>query len=424
MTDEEFRIALGATIKEARLDQKPRMSQSKLGTAAGYLKGAAVSISRIESGQSYPAGDRLARIADALGTSAEALKQRASDRAAKTASLPHPSDFDHTERPKMRAARLKNVIDERGLVAKKITSEYGEAQDRARDKFVLPFIGAAAHVVDAPQPPETDLPSADEATDDSTTTQARGRTDIFKRGVHNALRIRAAAVGGAAGGVVGSAAGAGAAYAAFTTTAAMATASTGAPIAGLSGVAASNATWAALGGGALSAGGAGMAGGAALLAGVVVAPAVLLTIGGAALMIHRNKKKESQLHAQLDELELALTKTREGFKTMSLLMPRAAEIQDHIATHGGRALELWCQHLDLSEEKITNDTAAAWTDLSVEQQESYNKFVEMTACKMALDTGLQWEQLLDPDQSDNLDETRDLIEAVIDHCSATVKALV
>lgn len=54
-------------------------------------------------------------------------------------------------------------------------------------------------------------------------------------------------------------------------------ASTGTAIAGLSGAAATNATLAWLGGGAISAGGAGIAGGTAVLGGLVAAPALVIT---------------------------------------------------------------------------------------------------------------------------------------------------
>ncbi|MDR3259732.1 MAG: hypothetical protein LBT51_09025 [Fusobacteriaceae bacterium] len=60
---------------------------------------------------------------------------------------------------------------------------------------------------------------------------------------------------------------------------ALGTASTGAAIGGLSGVAAANATLAWLGGGALAAGGGGMALGTAVLGGIVAGPALLI-IGG------------------------------------------------------------------------------------------------------------------------------------------------
>ena len=68
---------------------------------------------------------------------------------------------------------------------------------------------------------------------------------------------------------------------------AFAAASTGTPIAALSGAAAYNATMAAIGGGSLAAGGWGMAGGAMVLGGAVVAP--LIAIAGWAYDSHAEK---------------------------------------------------------------------------------------------------------------------------------------
>lgn len=70
------------------------------------------------------------------------------------------------------------------------------------------------------------------------------------------------------------------------------TATTGAAIGSLSGVAATNATLAWLGGGALSAGGFGMAGGAAVLGGIVAGP--VLAIGG---MMLASKAEEARHNA-------------------------------------------------------------------------------------------------------------------------------
>ncbi|MDG6280802.1 chemotaxis protein [Glaesserella parasuis] len=89
----------------------------------------------------------------------------------------------------------------------------------------------------------------------------------------------------------GAAIGAGAAYAVYGGVMALAAASTGTPIAALSGAAAYKATMAAIGGGAISAGGFGMAGGAAILGGAVVAPIVL--VAGLAFAKHSEKKLES-----------------------------------------------------------------------------------------------------------------------------------
>ncbi|MFU2058512.1 chemotaxis protein [Avibacterium volantium] len=94
------------------------------------------------------------------------------------------------------------------------------------------------------------------------------------------------------GQIAGSAAmGAGAAYAVYGGVMALAAASTGTPIAALSGAAAYNATMAAIGGGSLAAGGLGMAGGAAILSGVVAAPIAL--VAGFAYANHAEKKLEN-----------------------------------------------------------------------------------------------------------------------------------
>ena len=72
-------------------------------------------------------------------------------------------------------------------------------------------------------------------------------------------------------------------------------ASTGAAIAGLSGVAATNATLAWLGGGSLAAGGMGVAGGMAVLGGIIAAP--VLAVGG---MLYASKARENLANARSD----------------------------------------------------------------------------------------------------------------------------
>lgn len=80
------------------------------------------------------------------------------------------------------------------------------------------------------------------------------------------------------------------------------TASTGTAIGSLSGVAATNATLAWLGGGSLAAGGFGMAGGAVVLGGIVAGP--VLAVGG---MMLASKAEEAKFDAysKFDEAELA-----------------------------------------------------------------------------------------------------------------------
>lgn len=101
------------------------------------------------------------------------------------------------------------------------------------------------------------------------------------------------------------AAGAGAALASYAAVGALAHAGTGAAIAGLSGVAASNATLAWLGGGTLAAGGLGVAGGAMVLGGMVAAP-MLLILG----FRSSAKAKENLAHARSNLAEAEKAKAQ------------------------------------------------------------------------------------------------------------------
>lgn len=111
-------------------------------------------------------------------------------------------------------------------------------------------------------------------------------------------KIAGAGVGGAA-----------AAYAVYGGVMALAAASTGTPIAALSGVAAYNAAMAAIGGGSLAAGGFGMAGGAMVLGSVVAAP--IIAIAGWAYASHAEealkdaRSTRDEANSAVDKLERA-----------------------------------------------------------------------------------------------------------------------
>lgn len=111
-------------------------------------------------------------------------------------------------------------------------------------------------------------------------------------------------------GVLGSVAGAGVAgtaagFAVYGGVMTFAAASTGTAISALSGVAATNATLAAIGGGALSAGGLGMAGGTAILGAAVAAP--VLAIAGWAYASHGEEALRNARKAR-DEADTAIQK--------------------------------------------------------------------------------------------------------------------
>ncbi|MEZ9833027.1 hypothetical protein AB4341_05795 [Vibrio breoganii] len=83
-------------------------------------------------------------------------------------------------------------------------------------------------------------------------------------------------------------------------------ASTGASIAGLSGVAASNATLAWFGGGSLAAGGAGMTGGMAVLGGIVAVPMLYFASRGAYKKAQKISEETEKLDAEIVKLKAML----------------------------------------------------------------------------------------------------------------------
>lgn len=105
--------------------------------------------------------------------------------------------------------------------------------------------------------------------------------------------------------VASGAAGAAASFAVYSGVMTFAAASTGTPIAALSGVAAYNATMAAIGGGSLAAGGWGMAGGAMVLGAAAIAP--MIAIGGFAYDSYAEKALEKAKETRY-EVDKAITK--------------------------------------------------------------------------------------------------------------------
>lgn len=122
----------------------------------------------------------------------------------------------------------------------------------------------------------------------------------------------------------GAATGALAAWGAYGGVMALGTASTGAAIGGLSGVAATNATLAWLGGGALSAGGFGMAGGALALGGIVLGPA--LAVGG---FMMAGKAEEAVTKAREYEVkvDIAVAEMKKVKIVLTALQANAIEME-------------------------------------------------------------------------------------------------
>lgn len=129
-------------------------------------------------------------------------------------------------------------------------------------------------------------------------TQALNKVDRFNSGFNSAVNVGA-----------GSVAGGSLAVGSWALVTALGSASTGAAISGLTGVAATNATLAWFGGGALAAGGAGMAGGAAVLGGLFAIPLVYI----AAKNSHKKAKEIEDAIPEIDEATLRIREQLETF---------------------------------------------------------------------------------------------------------------
>jgi hypothetical protein len=146
----------------------------------------------------------------------------------------------------------------------------------------------------------------------------------------------------------GAATGALAAIGAYGSVGALATTlSTGTAIGTLSGAAATNATLAWLGGGALSAGGFGMAGGAIALGGIVLGPA--LAVGGF-MMASKAEEALTQAHDYRAKIDIAVAEMDKIKIVLSALQTNAKEL--------GSALNQMAKRFDSIKVYNDNDEAA------------------------------------------------------------------
>lgn len=132
--------------------------------------------------------------------------------------------------------------------------------------------------------------------------QALDKVGRFNSGFNSAINVGA-----------GSIAGGSLAIGSWALVTALGSASTGAAISGLSGVAATNATLAWFGGGALAAGGAGMAGGTAVLGGLFAIPLVYFAA-------KRSHKKAKEFEEAKTELEETTVRTREQIAGFPMIL--------------------------------------------------------------------------------------------------------
>lgn len=336
---------LGQVIRDRRQRRSPALRQRALGELAGYGPGksAAVSMSRVENGHVSPTAERLAGIAVALGTTPAELQAEARDRAARrTDGGPAQPSV------RKRVQRLEEEISVRTGRVVEFGERFNRASVLATEQFLDPFLEVAGRIEGAAPAAYPQSLTKDEASKPELVAEYRLR------------HSRSAVLSGAA-----------------TDSSAFGTASTGAAISGLSGASASNATFAALGGGALSAGGMGMARGLAVLTGIVGSPALILGGLGVAWMVRRQRRKEREQHEVLDRAETELRDAEPGYTSLVAAMERAAVILEHIGVHGGRARELWVKRLPA-------DRPLVWDSLTGPDQATYDDLVAVAACQIAV----------------------------------------
>ncbi|MGO2140766.1 MAG: helix-turn-helix domain-containing protein [Leucobacter sp.] len=404
--------ALGQVVRGLREQMPTKMSQEGLGLKADYGKGAGVSISRIESGQTLPTRAKLAGIAGGLGVTVERLEELATQRTDKLAA---ELELPATPTPKARTTKERALTVDahtRARIEKidELTSAYHSAHRLARDEFFLPFVEWAGGIQGVAAPP---IPAEQELTrlagNDGYTSGAV--VEVASRSVE-IVKVISAGLGGVA---AGAASGAAAAYATYTSVELLGRASTGVPISSLAGVARSNATLAVVGGGTLASGGGGMAAGTTVLTALVALPIVLGGIAAGAYLVHRrNKSEEAKQSTQLDAAEAKLQQMKPGFDLLVAQLPKATGTLDYIGTHAAHSFKRWAEEV--------GDLPRSWDSLPDDQKRRYNEFVEIAACEAAID-GIDTAQFMTT-EGEQLQEFAAASAAILKHTDSRARTLV
>ena len=403
----EFQLeALGQAIRDLRLAKD--MTQDEFGRAAGYNAGAAVSISRIEGGLTRPGPERFAGIAAALDRTPKQLEAEAAERTRTLRSEGGPGSADakgEGERLRDRVRRIQREMERRTALITERGNAFNEAHDSARDDFFMKFVKIADGIEGAHHPDPEEL--RDEGVTGAK-AKAAARLRVASYGVG---QLVAGTAGGAA---AGAAVGGAAAYGTFMAVASVGTASTGAAISGLSGVAATNAALAALGGGAVAAGGGGVAAGTMVLAGIVAVPAALLALGAFVLMVKRNRKQQQKIIEKLNEADAEIDATRRGFEALVDILSRATKTLDYIAVHAAHALDKWEAQLPAR--------PLDWASMEASDQQRYLDFIDVSASQLSVVT-IDMTGLM-ATRGDDRERLIELADEVLNQSQAVVQSLV
>lgn len=201
-----------------------------------------------------------------------------------------------------------------------------------------------------------------------------------------------------AGGLGGIGGGALAAFGAYSATMTFAAASTGTAIASLSGVAATNATLAFLGGGSLAAGGLGMAGGMAVLGGLVAGPA--LAIMGF-VMLGAGSKKLDDAYSNLAEAR-KISEELENLIISTNAIRRRTQMFERLLI---RADSLYSEAIN-NLERVINDFGIDYSTYNEDSKKVIAANIKLTqTIKAILDTPILTDNGSISEESDKLIET-------------------
>lgn len=184
------------------------------------------------------------------------------------------------------------------------------------------------------------------------------------------------------------------------------TATTGTALSTLSGVAATNATLAWLGGGALAAGGFGMAGGMAVLGGLVAGPA--LAVGGS-LLAKQADKAYWDAHSNREKAKVFSEQAEGICSTLRAINKRAANMQELLS----KLNQLFIKSIS-EMQSVINRSGIDWRSYTDGDKRRIYKCVQLAqVIKMILDTSLLSEsgELL-PESKNALQEGQKFLNAL------------
>jgi len=342
-----FQVA--AAVRQLR--KAAHLSQAALGEAAGVVGSSPnVSISRLETKRAGTSRARLHSIVEALSISPGGFRDFAASlsvaQAREILGLPEdyqPSGVDLSAVPETYfnlatldagSGGIRQDIDE---WRDWLQSRYQALNPRVEAAYATwhrtvmrldaEVLTQGLHMLDAARGKRPDSGESPRADGNKTLydLSAEALKVVVDSGIAKAFAKNTAM------GALGGAALSGGAFAAVAT---WGTASTGIAIAELTGVAASNATLAALGGGALTAGGAGMAGGALVLTGLFALPILAAGLITVRVVKQARRKREAAIREELREFERNLLLAEDRIEAQEAHCAR-------IASAGEDVLELY-----------------------------------------------------------------------------------